>query len=96
MASTAYLGLFLRSVTQPGLLHSFLRFLMCEQYDGERVIDKMVQRLGTKSRVSIQKDTRQLIIFKVFYNLLISLPGLDVFFFFSYAWPLATLLTVSQ
>ncbi|KAF4528378.1 hypothetical protein B566_EDAN016912 [Ephemera danica] len=53
VATTAYLDLFLRSVTEPGLLQTFLRFLLTNHYDGERVIDKMIQRLGSKSRVTL-------------------------------------------
>jgi Retinoic acid induced 16-like protein len=52
IASTAYLDLFLRSITEPGLMQTFLRFLITDHYDGERVIDKLVSRLGTKSQVS--------------------------------------------
>jgi hypothetical protein len=55
VAATAYFDLFLRSVTDPGLLCSFVRFLLVDKYDGERIIDCLIQRINTKSRV-IESD----------------------------------------
>ncbi|XP_059484461.1 FHIP family protein GI14169 isoform X2 [Neocloeon triangulifer] len=53
LVSTAYLELFLRSITEPGLLKIFLRFLIVDHYDGERVIDKLISRLGTKDQLCL-------------------------------------------
>jgi hypothetical protein len=52
VAATAYFDLFLRSVTDPGLLYSFVRFVLKDEYDGERILDCLIQRINTKSRVS--------------------------------------------
>jgi hypothetical protein len=52
VAATAYFDLFLRSVTDPGLLYSFVRFVLKDEYDGERILDSLIQRINTKSRVS--------------------------------------------
>lgn len=52
VAATAYFDLFLRSVTDPGLLYSFVRFVLKDEYDGERILDNLIQRINTKSRVS--------------------------------------------
>jgi hypothetical protein len=51
VAATAYFNLFLRSITDPGLLYSFVRFLLEDKYDGERILDSLIQRINTKSRV---------------------------------------------
>jgi hypothetical protein len=52
IAATAYFDLFLRSVTEPGLLYSFVRFVLKDEYDGERILDTLIQRINSKSRVS--------------------------------------------
>lgn len=52
VAATAYLELFLRSVSEPGLLCSFVRFLLEDKFDGERILDHLVQRVNSKTRVS--------------------------------------------
>jgi hypothetical protein len=51
VTATAYFDLFLRSVTEPGLLYSFIRFMLTDKYDGERILDSLIQRINTKSRV---------------------------------------------
>jgi hypothetical protein len=52
VAATAYFELFLRSVSDPGLLYSFVHFLLEDKYDGERILDSLIQRINTKSRVN--------------------------------------------
>jgi hypothetical protein len=79
IASTAYLDLFLRSITEPGLMQTFLRFLITDHYDGERVIDKLVSRLGTKSQVSsriLKKNAS-----KIFTNLQLDINKLTLLLF---------------
>ncbi|KAL1493126.1 hypothetical protein ABEB36_011247 [Hypothenemus hampei] len=44
VAASAYLELIIRTVTEPGLLHSVLRFLM-EVYDGEQLLNILMQRI---------------------------------------------------
>ncbi|XP_065333990.1 FHIP family protein GK23746 isoform X2 [Cloeon dipterum] len=51
VTSTAYLELFLRSISEPGLLKVFLRFIVVDHYDGERVIDKLISRLAGKTQL---------------------------------------------
>lgn len=53
VAATAYFDLFLRSVTEPGLLRSFVRFLLEDNYDECRILDSLIQRISSRSRVYI-------------------------------------------
>lgn len=50
----AYLDLILRSVTEPGLLRVFVRFLLdAGKYDGQRILDVLVERIASPdTRVS--------------------------------------------
>ncbi|KAG5899461.1 hypothetical protein JTB14_015314 [Gonioctena quinquepunctata] len=50
VAATAYLELILRTVTQPGLLHSLLQFLLKFDFDGERLLNILIRRLNTDNR----------------------------------------------
>lgn len=47
IAATAYLELILRTVTQPGLLYPLLQFLLQVQYDGQRLLDILIQRINS-------------------------------------------------
>ncbi|XP_054264121.1 FHIP family protein AGAP011705 isoform X2 [Macrosteles quadrilineatus] len=51
--ATAYLDLFLRSLSAPGLLHSFVCFILRKTYDGQRIIDSLVQRIKSTSRLCL-------------------------------------------
>ncbi|XP_015599998.1 UPF0518 protein AAEL005291 isoform X2 [Cephus cinctus] len=53
VAATAYFDLFLRSVTEPGLLRSLVRFLLEDNYDECRILDSLIQRISSVSRVCI-------------------------------------------
>ncbi|XKL64668.1 hypothetical protein PGB90_004754 [Kerria lacca] len=53
VATTAYFELLLRSVTYPGLLYAFIKFLLKEDIDGKRVIDCLIQRLNSNSKLCI-------------------------------------------
>ncbi|XP_043462935.1 FHIP family protein GK23746 isoform X2 [Leptopilina heterotoma] len=53
LAATAYFDLFLRSVTEPGLLRSFVRFLLEDNFDDCRILDSLIQRISSKSRLCI-------------------------------------------
>ncbi|KAK9304464.1 hypothetical protein QLX08_004227 [Tetragonisca angustula] len=53
VAATAYFDLFLRSVTEPGLLRSFVRFLLEDNYDECRILDSLIQRISSRSRLCI-------------------------------------------
>ncbi|XP_055378728.1 FHIP family protein GJ17503 isoform X2 [Condylostylus longicornis] len=46
ISAMSYLDLILRSVTEPGLLKAFVRFLLDEEkFDGQRILDVLVDRL---------------------------------------------------
>lgn len=48
ISATAYLDLIIRSVTEPGLLKVFIKFLLDEEkFDGQRILDIMIERLST-------------------------------------------------
>lgn len=53
----AYLDLTLRTVTEPGLMQVFIKFLLDEdKFDGQRMLDIIVERLNSQdSRVSKKK-----------------------------------------
>ncbi|XP_029673034.1 UPF0518 protein AAEL005291-like isoform X3 [Formica exsecta] len=53
VAATAYFDLFLRSVTDPGLLRSLIRFLLEDNYDDCRILDSLIQRISSRSRLCI-------------------------------------------
>lgn len=49
IVATAYLELFVRSVSHPGVLHSFVKFILTASYENKRVIDSIVQRINSSS-----------------------------------------------
>ncbi|XP_058544016.1 FHF complex subunit HOOK-interacting protein 1B isoform X5 [Neofelis nebulosa] len=51
IASTAYLELFLRSISEPALLRTFLRFLLLHRHDTYTILDTLVARIGSNSRL---------------------------------------------
>ncbi|KAJ8676253.1 hypothetical protein QAD02_012039 [Eretmocerus hayati] len=48
VAATAYFDLFLRSVTEPGLLRSLIRFLLEENFDDNRILDHLIRRIASQ------------------------------------------------
>ncbi|XP_011860884.1 PREDICTED: UPF0518 protein AAEL005291-like isoform X2 [Vollenhovia emeryi] len=53
VTATAYFDLFLRSVTDPGLLRSLVRFLLEDNFDDCRILDSLIQRISSRSRLCI-------------------------------------------
>ncbi|XP_018347752.1 PREDICTED: UPF0518 protein AAEL005291-like isoform X1 [Trachymyrmex septentrionalis] len=53
VTATAYFDLFLRSVTDPGLLRSLVRFLLEDNYEDCRILDYLIQRISSRSRLCI-------------------------------------------
>ncbi|XP_026544171.1 FTS and Hook-interacting protein isoform X1 [Notechis scutatus] len=51
IASTAYLDLFLRSVSEAALLKTFLRFLLLHLHDSSTILDTLVARIASNSRL---------------------------------------------
>ena len=51
MTTTAYLELFLRSVSEPALLRCFLSFILTHTHDGLHILDTLVSRVNTPFQV---------------------------------------------
>ncbi|XP_041789699.1 protein FAM160A1 [Chelmon rostratus] len=47
MTTTAYLDLFLRSVTEPALLQTFLAFILLHRHESVHILDTLVSRINT-------------------------------------------------
>lgn len=53
MTTTAYLDLFLRSVTEPALLQTFLSFILLHQHESVHILDTLVSRINTPFQLGI-------------------------------------------
>lgn len=53
VTATAYLDLFLRTVTEPQLLLVFFKFLLTESYESHRVLNTLISRIGGHSRLCL-------------------------------------------
>ncbi|XP_053559713.1 FHF complex subunit HOOK interacting protein 1A isoform X2 [Bombina bombina] len=53
MTTTAYLDLFLRSVSEPILLKIFLRFILVYQHENVHILDTLVSRINTPFRLCV-------------------------------------------
>lgn len=51
MATTAYLDLFLRSVSEPALLQTLLSFVLLHQHEDVHILDTLVSRINTPFQV---------------------------------------------
>lgn len=51
MTTTAYLDLFLRSITEPALLQTFLSFILLHTHDNVHILDTLVSRVNTPFQV---------------------------------------------
>ncbi|XP_067300165.1 FHF complex subunit HOOK-interacting protein 1B isoform X2 [Pseudorasbora parva] len=51
IASTAYLDLFLRSITETSLLKTFLRFILLHHHDNDTILDTLLTRISSNSRL---------------------------------------------
>ncbi|XP_025425903.1 UPF0518 protein AGAP011705 isoform X2 [Sipha flava] len=47
--ATIYLDLLLRSVTHPGLLQTFIKFILCQRFEKIKIIELLVNRINNKS-----------------------------------------------
>ncbi|XP_033891666.3 FHF complex subunit HOOK-interacting protein 1A-like [Acipenser ruthenus] len=65
MTTTAYLELFLRSVTEPALLQTFLSFILLHQHENVHILDTLVSRINTP----FQLGTVSLSLFKTLIGL---------------------------
>ncbi|CAH1965271.1 unnamed protein product [Acanthoscelides obtectus] len=53
VAATAYLELILRTVTEPGLLHALLQFLLKVDFDGKRLLNILIQRVNSENQLCL-------------------------------------------
>lgn len=53
IATTAYLELCLRTVTEPDLLQVFLKFIFTEKFDGQRILDTLTTRIACYKKLSL-------------------------------------------
>ncbi|XP_066542339.1 FHF complex subunit HOOK-interacting protein 1B isoform X2 [Hoplias malabaricus] len=51
IASTAYLDLFLRTITEKSLLKTFLRFILLHRHDNDTILDTLLTRISSNSRL---------------------------------------------
>ncbi|KAI1885210.1 hypothetical protein AGOR_G00217830 [Albula goreensis] len=51
IASTAYLDLFLRSITETALLKTFLRFILLHRHDNDTILHTLLTRISSNSRL---------------------------------------------
>ncbi|KAI7808524.1 FHF complex subunit HOOK-interacting protein 1B isoform X1 [Triplophysa rosa] len=51
IASTAYLDLFLRSITETSLLKTFLHFILLHRHDNDTILDTLLTRISSNSRL---------------------------------------------
>lgn len=47
--ATVYLDLLLRSITHPGLLQTFVKFVLCERFEKIKIIELLVNRINNRS-----------------------------------------------
>lgn len=52
ITATAYLDLFIRRITEPTLIKAFLRFILCEKYDEIVILESLITRINSNSKVS--------------------------------------------
>ncbi|XP_055716920.1 FHIP family protein GA25918 isoform X3 [Phlebotomus papatasi] len=72
VSTMAYFDLILRSVTEPGLLSIFIKFLLDEEkFDGQRIIDILVERINST-------DTRLCLISLSVFDTLLSLNNEEI------------------
>lgn len=51
MTTTAYLDLFIRIVSEPALLRTFLSFIFLHRHDNVHILDTLVSRINTPFQV---------------------------------------------
>ena len=51
MTTTAYLELFIRSVSEPALLQTLLTFILLHRHDNVHILDTLVSRINTPYQV---------------------------------------------
>ncbi|KAM9450026.1 FHF complex subunit HOOK-interacting protein 1A [Clarias gariepinus] len=65
MTTTAYLDLFIRTITEPALLQTFLSFILLHRHDNVHILDTLVSRINTP----FQLGTVSLALFRTLISL---------------------------
>ncbi|XP_040269314.1 FTS and Hook-interacting protein-like [Bufo bufo] len=65
IASTAYLELFLRSISETALLKTFLRFILLHRHDSSTILHTLISRIASNSRLCMVSLT----LFRTLLNL---------------------------
>lgn len=53
VAATAYLELFIRKTSEPGLLRTFIDFVLNAQFDDVTIVDSLITRVFSIPRVGV-------------------------------------------
>lgn len=53
MTTTAYLDLFLRSISEPAMLQTFLSFILLHEHENVSILDTLVSRINTPFRLCV-------------------------------------------
>ncbi|XP_071488542.1 FHF complex subunit HOOK-interacting protein 1B-like isoform X1 [Diadema antillarum] len=53
VSATAYVEIFLRSISDPRLMRVFLRYLCLDYYDNNTILDSLIRRIGTNSKLCV-------------------------------------------
>ncbi len=53
IAATSYLELFIRRITEPALIETFLKFILQDKHDDINILDSLIGRINSNSRVCI-------------------------------------------
>ncbi|XP_013387521.1 FTS and Hook-interacting protein isoform X2 [Lingula anatina] len=53
IAATAYLDLFLRRITEPALMRTFLKFILTEHHDEINILESLITRISSNSKLCV-------------------------------------------
>ncbi|KAK9497574.1 hypothetical protein O3M35_004273 [Rhynocoris fuscipes] len=53
ITATSYFDAFIRSLSEPGLLYCFVKFLLIEDYDGQSILDVLIDRIRCDSKLCL-------------------------------------------
>uniref|UniRef100_T1I3S9 FHF complex subunit HOOK-interacting protein C-terminal domain-containing protein n=1 Tax=Rhodnius prolixus TaxID=13249 RepID=T1I3S9_RHOPR len=51
--ATSYFDAFIRSISEPGLIFCFVKFILTEDYDGQCIIDILIERIHSNSKLCL-------------------------------------------
>uniref|UniRef100_A0A023F014 FHF complex subunit HOOK-interacting protein C-terminal domain-containing protein n=1 Tax=Triatoma infestans TaxID=30076 RepID=A0A023F014_TRIIF len=51
--ATSYFDAFIRSLSEPGLIFCFVKFILTEEYDGQCIIDILIERIHSSSKLCL-------------------------------------------